>query len=98
MSTGAHRTNYGDQMSGPVAHQPLVSIITPFYNTEQYIAECIESVLAQTYAHWEYILVNNQSTDASRTIAEQYARKDSRIRHILCRLGQLQQHDSGANC
>ena len=47
-------------------HQPLVSVITPFYNTGQYIGECIESVLAQTYSHWEYILVNNQSTDSSR--------------------------------
>ncbi len=58
---------------------PLVSIITPFYNTEQYITECIESVLAQTYPNWEYILVNNKSTDASRSIAERYARRDSRI-------------------
>lgn len=59
---------------------PLVSIITPFYNTEFYITECIESVLAQTYSNWEYILVNNQSTDASQTIAERYAKADSRIR------------------
>jgi glycosyltransferase involved in cell wall biosynthesis len=60
--------------------QPLVSIVTPFYNTEQHIAECIESVLAQTYSNWEYILVNNQSTDTSRSIAERYVRGDSRIR------------------
>jgi glycosyltransferase involved in cell wall biosynthesis len=59
---------------------PLVSVITPFYNTEQYLAECIESVLAQTYSNWEYVLVNNQSTDASRVIAEHYALKDKRIR------------------
>ncbi len=64
----------------PAKSAPLVSVITPFYNTGQYIAECIESVLAQTYSHWEYILVNNQSTDASRAIAERYAQKDSRIR------------------
>lgn len=62
------------------ACSPLVSIITPFYNTEQYIAECIESVLAQTYQDWEYILVNNQSTDTSREIAERYARGDHRIK------------------
>jgi glycosyltransferase involved in cell wall biosynthesis len=61
-------------------HAPLVSVITPFYNTEHYIAECIESVLAQTYTNWEYILVNNQSTDASRSVAERYAGEDSRIR------------------
>jgi glycosyltransferase involved in cell wall biosynthesis len=62
------------------SQQPLVSVITPFYNTGEYIAECIESVLAQTYSNWEYILVNNQSTDSSRSIAERYARESSRIR------------------
>lgn len=61
---------------------PLVSIITPFYNTERYLEECIESVLVQTYSSWEYILVNNQSTDSSRAIAERYAQKDRRIRLI----------------
>jgi glycosyltransferase involved in cell wall biosynthesis len=66
--------------TNPATPPPFVSIITPFYNTEQYIAESIESVLAQTYTNWEYILVNNRSTDASRSIAEQYARQDSRIR------------------
>jgi glycosyltransferase involved in cell wall biosynthesis len=66
--------------SKPVQSGPLVSVITPFYNTEKYIAECIESVLVQSYTHWEYILVNNQSTDASRAVAERYAQKDSRIR------------------
>ena len=60
--------------------RPLVSIITPFFNTEAYLAECIESVLAQTYDNWEYILVDNKSTDSSRAIAERYARRDSRIR------------------
>jgi glycosyltransferase involved in cell wall biosynthesis len=67
-------------VTNPTVPPPLVSVITPFYNTEQYIAECIESVLAQTYPHLEYILVNNKSTDASRSIAERYARRDSRIR------------------
>ncbi len=61
---------------------PLVSVITPFYNTEKYLAECIESVLAQSYRNWEYVLVNNQSTDGSRAICERYVRADSRIRLI----------------
>lgn len=59
--------------------QPLVSVITPVYNCEKYIAECIESVLAQTYTNWEYIIVNNCSTDRTLEIAQKYARKDSRI-------------------
>jgi len=62
--------------------QPLVSIVTPVYNGEPYLAECIESVLAQTYSHWDYTIVNNCSTDATLSIAEKYASKDARIRII----------------
>ena len=60
--------------------QPLVSVVTPVYNGERYLAEAIGSILSQTYTHWEYIIVNNQSTDRSLEIAQQYARRDSRIR------------------
>jgi glycosyltransferase involved in cell wall biosynthesis len=52
---------------------PLVSIVTPFYNTQAYLAECIESVLRQSYQNWEYILVDNFSTDGSGEIAARYA-------------------------
>ncbi|MBI5584168.1 MAG: glycosyltransferase family 2 protein [Deltaproteobacteria bacterium] len=62
--------------------EPLVSIVTPFYNTAEYLAECIESVLAQTYQNWEYLLVNNCSTDGSWEIAQSYAARDPRIRLI----------------
>ncbi len=60
--------------------QPLVSVVTPVYNTDKYLAQCIESVLAQTYTHWEYIIVNNCSTDRTWEIAKAYADKDPRIR------------------
>ena len=60
--------------------QPLVSIVTPAYNEEEHIAECIESVLAQTYENWEYTIVNNCSTDKTLEIARRYAAQDSRIR------------------
>src|SRR5262245_27683985 len=60
--------------------QPLVSVLTPVYNGEKYLAECIESVLAQTYRNWEYIIVNNCSQDRTLEIAEYYAGQDSRIR------------------
>ena len=60
--------------------QPLVSVITPVYNGEQYLAECIESVLAQTYENWEYTIVNNCSKDRSLEIAQHYAQQDARIR------------------
>ena len=60
--------------------RPLVSVVTPVYNTEEYLAECIESVLAQSYPDFEYIILDNCSTDDSLEIAERYAREDPRIR------------------
>ena len=62
--------------------QPLVSVVTPFYNTEGYLSECIESVLKQSYDNFEYILSNNCSTDRSSEIAEEYAKQDHRVRLI----------------
>jgi len=61
---------------------PFVSVVTPFYNTAQFLAECIESVLAQTHSHFEYLLVDNQSTDGSAAIAAGYAARDSRVRVV----------------
>jgi glycosyltransferase involved in cell wall biosynthesis len=62
--------------------EPLVSVVTPLYNGEKYLAECIESVLAQTYRNWEHVVFNNLSKDRSLEIAEEYARKDPRLRVI----------------
>lgn len=62
--------------------EPLVSVVTPFFNTAEYLPECIESVLAQTYQSWEYVLVNNCSQDGSGEIAERYAARDDRIRVV----------------
>ena len=59
--------------------QPLVSILTPVYNTEKYLDECIKSVIAQTYENWEYIIVNNCSTDKSLEIAQKYSKQHERI-------------------
>lgn len=58
-----------------VSDEPLITVVTPFHNTELYLRECIESVLAQTYGNWEYILVDNCSTDQSAAIAEEYAER-----------------------
>jgi glycosyltransferase involved in cell wall biosynthesis len=60
--------------------QPLVSVVTPVYNGENYLRQCIESVLAQTYTRWDYVIVNNCSTDRTLEIAREYAAKDPRIR------------------
>ncbi len=65
-----------------MAPTPLVSVVTPVHNGEAFLAECIESVLAQSYDRWEYTIVNNCSTDRSLEVAERYAQKDSRVRVI----------------
>jgi glycosyltransferase involved in cell wall biosynthesis len=62
------------------ASQPLVSIVSPVYNEAEYLAECIESVLAQTYHHWDFTIIDNCSTDGSLEVARRYAAKDGRIR------------------
>lgn len=77
------------------ASQPQVTVLTPFYNTAAYLAECIESVLAQSYANWTYILVDNCSTDGSSEIAESYAARDPRIQVIRTErfLGQVENYN-----
>jgi len=80
---------------------PLVSVVTPFYNTRDYLSECIESVLRQTYENWEYILVDNCSTDGSTEIAERYAgRFPEKIRlvHTESFLSQVQNYNFALTC
>jgi len=60
--------------------EALVTIITPTYNHEEYIGQCIESVLSQTYTHWEQIIVDDGSSDRTAEIIAQYS--DPRIRYI----------------
>ena len=62
-----------------MSEAPFVSIMTPVYNGADFIAECVESVLKQTHTNYEYIIVNNCSTDGTLDILNAYAKKDSRI-------------------
>ena len=57
-----------------------VSILVPVFNGEKYLAECIESVLAQDFADFEILIADNGSTDGTRAIIEELAVKDQRIR------------------
>ena len=80
---------------------PLVSVVTPFYNTREFIAECIESVLRQTYQNWEYVLVDNCSTDGSSEIAAGYAgRYQDRIRLVRTKsfVSQVQNYNFALSC
>ena len=61
---------------------PEVSVIIPVYNTELFLGDCLNSVLAQTFTDFEIIIVNDGSTDNSAKILEQFSQKDSRINII----------------
>lgn len=60
----------------------LISIIIPVYNVQNYLRECIDSVIAQTYKNLEIILVDDGSPDKSGEICDEYSKKDARIKVI----------------
>ena len=62
--------------------QDLISIIVPIYNVAEYLHECIDSILLQTYTYIEVILINDGSTDNSGAICDEYAIKDTRVKVI----------------
>lgn len=78
------RSRKGTKMShapGQCAEvQSLVSVIIPAYNAEQFIAHTLDSVLAQTYAHYEVLVIDDGSQDGTANIVRRYAEKDDRIR------------------
>ena len=61
----------------------MISIIIPIYNSERYLARCIDSVLVQTFSDWELILVDDGSKDGSANICRKYEEDDSRIRYVF---------------
>jgi raffinose-raffinose alpha-galactotransferase len=62
--------------------KPLVSVIIPVFNVEQYIERCVESVINQEYKNIEIILVDDGSTDQSGMLCDELATKDERI-HVI---------------
>ncbi len=60
----------------------LVSIVMPTYNAERYLKDAIDSILAQTYSDWELLVVDDDSSDKTRAVLEEYVRKDNRIKVI----------------
>lgn len=58
---------------------PLISIIVPVYNTEKYLPDCLDSILAQNYKNLEIILIDDGSSDNSGQICDEYAKNDNRI-------------------
>jgi glycosyltransferase involved in cell wall biosynthesis len=74
---------------------PLISIISPTYNHEKYIEECIESVLAQTYQNWEMYIMDDGSSDKTGEISKIYVTKDPRIKyHFQNHIGVHRLHET----
>ncbi len=69
-------------MSETTAQTPAISVLVPIYNVERYLAECLDSLLAQSFTDFEAILINDGSTDGSRDIIESYLARDNRFRVI----------------
>lgn len=61
---------------------PIISVIVPCYNQAQYLDECLQSVLDQTYQDWECIIVNDGSPDNTEEIAKKWLERDQRFRYI----------------
>lgn len=71
-----------EEESHMTSYQPLVSIIMPAYNAFRFISESIDSVLAQTYQHWELIVIDDGSNDPTPTIVKEKVCRDSRIVYL----------------
>lgn len=66
-----------------MTNQPLVSIITPCYNSDLYIAETLNSIILQDYPKWECIVVDDGSADNSATIVKEIIAREPRIKYLL---------------
>ena len=73
---------YPENMTIPAQDNPCVSVIIPVYNVENYLKECLDSILNQTLRQIEVICIDDGSTDSSPIILEEYSKKDSRVRVI----------------
>src|SRR5215213_8085491 len=61
-------------------HAPPLSVVMPVYNGKAYVGQAIESILTQTFTDFEFMIVDDGSTDGSNEIIEAYAQRDGRIR------------------
>ena len=70
-------------------NNPLISVIVPCYNQAQYLDQCLQSVLVQTYQNWECIIVNDGSPDNTEEVAKNWVEKDSRFKYYYKENGGL---------
>jgi len=70
----------GDFIKSKKLKMPKISVVMPVYNTEQFVWEAIESIFNQSFTDFEFIIIDDASTDKSFQICEEYAKKDNRIK------------------
>lgn len=80
LELSSNRRDMNPDVSNAELTSPLVSILTPTFNHGRFLASCLDSVLAQEYMHWELVVLDDGSTDETVSIANSYAKRDSRIR------------------
>ena len=72
----------GESARPPLPDAPLLSVVVPVYQVEDYLASCLDSLVDQTYRRLEVVVVDDGSTDGSAAIAKEYAARDPRIRYL----------------
>lgn len=82
----------------PSNNAPLISVILPVFNGEDHLAECIESVLYQSYTNFEFVIVDDASTDSTPQILKKYSNQDERIRVITNPVNQKQTISANTAC
>ncbi|WP_081678689.1 glycosyltransferase family 2 protein [Desulfocurvibacter africanus] len=69
--------------AGPIIMEPLLSVVMPVYNSYYYLPEAINSILTQTFHKFEFIIINDASTDDSQKIIDEFASLDTRIKVVI---------------
>ena len=81
-----------------IINAPLISVILPVYNGEKHLSECIESILSQTFQDFEFIIVDDASTDNTPQLLKEYAKKDTRIKIVTHSINQKQTVAANTAC
>lgn len=82
MATGPETPDPKPEAPGPASASPAVSVVMTVYNTQRYVAEAVDSVLGQTFGDFEFVVIDDGSTDRSPAILRDYAARDRRIRLV----------------
>ncbi|MEE8341822.1 MAG: glycosyltransferase family 2 protein, partial [Candidatus Neomarinimicrobiota bacterium] len=77
---------------------PKISVILPVYNGEEHLTECVESILHQSYTNFEFVIVDDASTDNTPQILKKYSNQDERVRVITNPINQKQTISANTAC